>query len=218
VNLPWTLQQLHQVRDETDPEGRRRGPQVAHGTMTRSEGSGCTRCHQAQNDAARARFRRKAQARLPVEVRKQLLDAIYNGKPARTVIRDLGLSSNQVWGLTKTDHAWSENWRPPLTATRRADLEHGTNAAYVHLLCLRGAPGAPAHPDDSESETAERHLIVLCRTRGWPQRMKGLRPWSCVQSNSPGEREGGDGFALAGAAGGSGFPPWSIIRRGRNVR
>jgi hypothetical protein len=32
---PWTLQQLHQVRDETDPQGRRRGPQVAHGTMTR---------------------------------------------------------------------------------------------------------------------------------------------------------------------------------------
>jgi hypothetical protein len=29
-------------------------------------------------------------------VRKQLLDAIYNGKPFRTVIRDLGLSSNQV--------------------------------------------------------------------------------------------------------------------------
>jgi hypothetical protein len=32
---PWTLQQLHQVRDETDPQGRRRGPRVAHGTMTR---------------------------------------------------------------------------------------------------------------------------------------------------------------------------------------
>ena len=29
---PWTLQQLHHVRDETDPQGRRRGPQVAHGT------------------------------------------------------------------------------------------------------------------------------------------------------------------------------------------
>ena len=30
---PWTLQQLHNVRDMTDPQGRRRGPQVAHGTM-----------------------------------------------------------------------------------------------------------------------------------------------------------------------------------------
>jgi hypothetical protein len=47
---PWTLQQLHQVRDETDPQGRRRGPQVAHGTMTRwNEGCSCTRCHEAQN-------------------------------------------------------------------------------------------------------------------------------------------------------------------------
>jgi len=32
---PWTPQQLHQVRDETDPQGRRRGPQVAHDTLTR---------------------------------------------------------------------------------------------------------------------------------------------------------------------------------------
>jgi hypothetical protein len=46
---PWTLQQLHQVRDITDTQGRRRGPQVAHGTMTRwNEGGSCTRCRQAQ--------------------------------------------------------------------------------------------------------------------------------------------------------------------------
>jgi hypothetical protein len=55
---PWTLQQLHNVRDMTDPQGRRRGPQVAHGTMTRwNEGCSFTRCRQAQNDAARARGR-----------------------------------------------------------------------------------------------------------------------------------------------------------------
>jgi hypothetical protein len=45
---PWTLQQLHQVRDETDPQGRRRGPQVAHGTLTRwLEGCDCDECHEA---------------------------------------------------------------------------------------------------------------------------------------------------------------------------
>jgi hypothetical protein len=43
---PWTLQQLHQIRDETDPHGRRRGPQVPHGTLTRwLEGCDCERCH-----------------------------------------------------------------------------------------------------------------------------------------------------------------------------
>ena len=129
---PWTLQQLHQIRDETDAQGRRRGPQVAHGTMTRwNEGCSCTRCRQAQNDAARARFRRKAQERLPAEVRQQLLDAIYSGQPFRTVLRDLGLTPNQVWGLTKTDEEWSEKLEAALTATRRGDLEHGTNAAYA---------------------------------------------------------------------------------------
>jgi hypothetical protein len=101
---PWTLQQLHQVRKLTDPDGRRLGPQAAHGTLTRwLEGCDCDRCSTAQNDAAKARFRRRAQARLPIEVRKQFLDAIYAGKPFKAAIRDFGLTSNQVWGLTKTD-------------------------------------------------------------------------------------------------------------------
>ena len=129
---PWTLQQLHWVRELTDVQGRRRGPQVAHGTMTRwNEGCSCTRCWQAQNDAAKARFRRKAQRQLPAEVRQQLVDAIYSGQPFRTVLRDLGLSSNQVFGLARTDEEWSEMLEAALTATRRDDLDHGTNAAYV---------------------------------------------------------------------------------------
>jgi hypothetical protein len=49
----------------------------------------------------------------------------------RTVLRELELTPNQVWGLTKTDEEWSEKLEAALTATRRHDLEHGTNAAYV---------------------------------------------------------------------------------------
>ena len=41
--------------------------------------------------------------------------------PFRVVLRDLGLTSNQV-GLTKTDHEWSEKLEAALTATRREDL------------------------------------------------------------------------------------------------
>jgi hypothetical protein len=65
-------------------------------------------------------------------VQQQLLDAIYDGQPFRMVLRDLGLTSNQVWGLAKTDREWSEKLETALTAARRNDLEHGTNAAYVH--------------------------------------------------------------------------------------
>ncbi len=108
---PWTRQQLHQVRDETDAQGRRRGHQVSHGTLTCwLEGCDCDECHQAQNDAARPRtmllrprFRRKAQAGLAPDVRQRLLDAIYSGQPFRQILRDLGLTSKQVWGLTRTD-------------------------------------------------------------------------------------------------------------------
>jgi hypothetical protein len=49
----------------------------------------------------------------------------------RTVIRDLKLTPNQLWGLTKTDQEWSEKLEAALTATRQDNLEHGTNAAYV---------------------------------------------------------------------------------------
>jgi hypothetical protein len=69
--------------------------------------------------------------RLPAEVRQQLLDAIYGGQPFRQMLRDLGLTSNQVWGFTRTDQEWSGRLEAALTATRRDDLQHGTNAAYV---------------------------------------------------------------------------------------
>jgi hypothetical protein len=105
---------------------------VPHGTLTRwLEGCDCERCREAQNDAARARFPRKAQERLTAEVRRQLLDAIYHGQPFRAVLRDLRLTSNRVWGLARTDDEWSAALEAALTATRRDDLQHGTTAAYV---------------------------------------------------------------------------------------
>jgi hypothetical protein len=108
------MQQLHEVRDMTDPQGRRRGPQAAHGTQTRwLEGCDCDGCHEAHNDAARACFRRKAQERLPVPMRKQLLDAIYSGQPFRAVLRELGLTSNQVWALTRPTTTGRQRLRPP---------------------------------------------------------------------------------------------------------
>jgi hypothetical protein len=129
---PWTRAQLLEVRDLTDPEGRRRGNRGAHGTMARwNAGCSCAQCRQLQSDEARARGRRRAQRRLPAEVRKQLLDAIYAGQPFRTTLRDLELTPSQVWGLTRTEDGWSKQLEAALTATRSDDLQHGTNAAYV---------------------------------------------------------------------------------------
>jgi hypothetical protein len=70
-------------------------------------------------------------------VRQQLLDAIYSGKPFRTVLRELGLTPNQVWGLTKTDEEWSTNLEAALTATCHSDLQHGTTPAYVRGCVCR---------------------------------------------------------------------------------
>jgi hypothetical protein len=135
---PWTLQQLESVRGLTDPEGSRRGTRAAHGTMARwNAGCSCAECRQLQSGQARARGRRKAQDRLPADVRQQLLNAIYEGRPFRTVLSELDLTPNQVWGLTKTDKEWSAALEAALTASRRGDLQHGTNAAYVQGCVCR---------------------------------------------------------------------------------
>jgi hypothetical protein len=47
------------------------------------------------------------------------------------VLRDLDVTPNQVWRLAKTDDEWSAALEAALTATRRHDLKHGTNATYV---------------------------------------------------------------------------------------
>ena len=64
-------------------------------------------------------------------MREQPLAAIRRGQPFRAALRDLALTSNQVWGLAKTDDAWSTALDAALMATRRGDLQHGTTAAYV---------------------------------------------------------------------------------------
>jgi hypothetical protein len=89
-----------------------------------------TMCRRAHSDDARTRKRARAQARLPVEARRKLLAAIYDGQPFRAILRDLGLTRNQVWGLARVDHEWSTALEAALMATRRDDVQHGTNAAY----------------------------------------------------------------------------------------
>jgi hypothetical protein len=98
----------------------------------------CGECRRGHSDSERARKRALAQERLPVEVRQQLLDAIYSGQPFRTVLLDLGLTSNQVLGLTKTNQEWSEKLDTALTATRRDHVKHGTTLAYVHGCVCSG--------------------------------------------------------------------------------
>jgi hypothetical protein len=106
--------------------------ETAHGTNAGwKSGCHCDRCRRVHSDRLRAFGRARAQKRLPADIRQQLPDAIYAGQPFRQILRDLGLTSNQVWGLTRTDQEWSERLEAALTATRRDDLEHSTNAAYV---------------------------------------------------------------------------------------
>ena len=133
---PWTLDQLHQIRDIATR--RERGSRVPHGTTARwNDGCSCATCRRAHSDLARTRKRADAQGRLPAEVRQLLLDEISAGRPFRTVVRDLGLTLNHVWGLTKTDGEWSRALEVALTAARRDDLEHGTNAAYANGCVCR---------------------------------------------------------------------------------
>jgi hypothetical protein len=103
-----------------------------HGTSGAwHSGCRCALCREAHAETQRAFGRARAQERLPAETRQQLLPAIYAGQPFRAALLELQLTPNQVWGLTKTDQEWSAALEAALTASRRDDLEHGTNAAYV---------------------------------------------------------------------------------------
>ena len=105
---------------------------AGHGTSAGwNSGCRCARCQRAHSDTQRMYGRARAQKRLPVELRQQLLDRIYAGQSFRSVLRDLNLTPNQVWGLTQSDEGWSTALEAALTASRRVDLQHGTNAAYV---------------------------------------------------------------------------------------
>jgi hypothetical protein len=72
--------------------------------------------------------------------RHRLGPAVPDGAPRP------GLTSNKVWGFTKTDQKWSDQLE---AATRRDDLQHGTNAAYVRGWVAESS-GAPAHVDGQE--------------------------------------------------------------------
>jgi hypothetical protein len=103
-----------------------------HGTSAGwHTGCRCILCRDAHAETQRTFGRARAQQRLPAEARRQLLDGIYAGEPFRRLLRDFGLTPNQVWGLTRTDQEWSSQLDTALTATRREDLQHGTTPAYV---------------------------------------------------------------------------------------
>jgi hypothetical protein len=96
---PWTVEQLQDVRDHTDPQRHRLGSSAAHGTTARwiraVAALGAVRCKAMPPGHA------IGAGRLSLEVRQRLLDAIYAGQSFRRVLVDLGLTSNQIWGLTK---------------------------------------------------------------------------------------------------------------------
>jgi hypothetical protein len=76
----------------------------------------------------------RAQARLSVEARQQLLAAIYDGQPFRRALRDLGLTSKQVGWLTKTDKEWST----ALEAVLMATLQPSSSRVRSALPLLHG--------------------------------------------------------------------------------
>jgi len=139
---PWTLDEVQEARD-TEHRGPR--SQAAHGSTARwNAGCSCANCRTAHSDDGRARKRATAQARLPAYVRQRLVAAIYAGQPFRAALRNLGLTSNQVFGLSKTDEDWSTPLEASLTVTRRDDLQHATNAAYVAGCAARSAGSTSA--------------------------------------------------------------------------
>jgi hypothetical protein len=115
--------------------------EAGHGTSAHwHAGCHCTQCRSAHSNSQRAWGRARAQERLPAEVRQQLLDAIYAGQPFRTVLRDLGLTSNRVFLLTKTEEEWS--------AARTRPMWRAVSAAGAASISGSGWRGTVADGPD----------------------------------------------------------------------
>ncbi len=122
-----------------------------HGTSAGwHTGCRCTDCRRAHSDTQRAFGRARAHKRLPVELRQQLLGAIYAGQPFRTILRDLGLTPNQVSGLTKTDHDWAAALETALTTTCRDDLNMGPLRRTYVAACAAISPLVQRPADGKE--------------------------------------------------------------------
>jgi hypothetical protein len=210
---PWTTEQLHQVRDiaEAGP-----GPQAPHGTRARwSNGCACVQCRQAHSDTLRSYGRARAQDRLSMEVRRQLLAAIYAGQPFRKTLRDLELTPNRVWGLIKTDDEWSAALDGALMSAGRDDLEHGTNGGCVCKEC-REYQQLSQQPNEGHSTRPPRgqpKTPFRCRARAMRPGAGRSGPSSITyRASGSGPYAGGCSTCQASlVAGGCGGPSMSML-------
>lgn len=91
---------------------------------------------------------------------------------------NLELTPNRVLDLAKTDQEWSTNLEAALTATRREDPQHGTNAAYVYgcvgsdCRAQLGTPGSAAQrwksPQNSPGRARGRLRVFRPLDCPWP--------------------------------------------------
>jgi hypothetical protein len=137
---PWTVEQLESVRDR--PSSRARGAKAAHGTVVRyAEGCSCDRCRTAEM-IGRGTGNERRQTPVSLSRLASSFSPSYSLATFHAVLRDLGITANLVWGRARRDPDWAADFDAVLLATRREELEHGTNAAYVQG-CVR--PDCRAH-------------------------------------------------------------------------
>jgi hypothetical protein len=63
------------------------------------------------------------------------------GQPFRAVLSDLRHTSNQVWGLAKTDEECATKLEAALAAARRDDLKHG-QIPHTYTAAFAGSVGS----------------------------------------------------------------------------
>jgi hypothetical protein len=139
---PWTVQQLRQVNDAAEP---RPWPQAPHGTRARwSHGCGCPQWPASAKRHWTGIRASEGTGPAPGGGAAAAPGRRLRRQPFRTILRDLGLTPNQVWGLTKTDEQWTSALETALTAARRDDGDH---CGIRPRLRVQRVSGPPAQAD-----------------------------------------------------------------------
>ena len=128
---PWTAAELWAVKNRPRAPRRRQGITSRHGTRSRS-GSGCRcdRCQAASAAYQREWERRKAEKRLPPNVRAELITRLSRGELLATAARALHITTNQIWGRARRDLEWAELLQTTLDQARPSDLRHGVQSGF----------------------------------------------------------------------------------------
>lgn len=120
---------------------------------------------EAHNAEIRDLRRAAAAGRLGPSVRAYILREVADGRRLPEVAAALGISTNAIHGLARTDPGWRRDLETAVMDGRDPDIEHGAAASYRRQRCRCRDCREAHHAGDRQRATHDRTRPVAPRER-----------------------------------------------------